>query len=289
MKIFFFGLFFLLLSAVFFSSSGLIVKPVTVISSTTTVRDKWEKTARATDIPVEYNVMANIVKIFQNRSPKEWGEYVTGVRTRLDTNEKVLALTFDACGGSGGNGYDKDLIDYLIKESVPATLFINSRWIDQNNGIFISLAENSLFEIENHGTEHKPLSVNGKSAYGIEGTKSVKNAIEEVKTNEDKIYKLTGKKPSYYRSGTNYYDDVAIEILGELREEAVGYSVLGDAGATFSASQIKAACIGVQSGSIIIFHMNHPEKDTAEGIRVIVPLLRANGFQFVKLEDYPLK
>ena len=62
--------------------------------------------------------------------PREWGESVAGVKTRLATQEKVIALTFDACG-SAGDGYDKDLIDYLEQEQIPATLFINDRWIDK--------------------------------------------------------------------------------------------------------------------------------------------------------------
>lgn len=62
------------------------------------------------------------------------GLKITGVLTRLATKDKVIALTFDACGGKGGSGYDRKLIDYLIKENIPATLFINARWIDANKG-----------------------------------------------------------------------------------------------------------------------------------------------------------
>jgi hypothetical protein len=36
-----------------------------------------------------------IISRFAGRVPKEWAEDVRGVKTRLDTNQKVLALTFD--------------------------------------------------------------------------------------------------------------------------------------------------------------------------------------------------
>jgi len=239
--------------------------------------------------PGEDDGIARILDTYENLIPAQWGEAVTGVRTRLDTDEKVVALTFDACGGKGGSGCDTELIGYLVQESVPATLFINARWIDENEDVFMALTQNSLFEIENHGAEHRPLSVTGRSAYGIDGTQNVRAVIDEVRSCGDKIYKLTGRRPGYFRSGTNYYDEIAVSVVKELGAEAVGYSLLGDAGATYSAAQIKKACLNAKPGSIIIFHMNHPEKETAEGIREAVPALRAKGFRFVRLGDYPLK
>lgn len=47
------------------------------------------------------------------RTPTEWGENVTGVKRRFQTDKKEIALTFDACGGDYGNGYDEKLITYL--------------------------------------------------------------------------------------------------------------------------------------------------------------------------------
>lgn len=238
--------------------------------------------------PSEAAVTASLLREYQNVKPTQWDIVVKGVKTRLDTTDKVVALTFDACGGKGGDGYDKELIDYLIKQNVPATLFINSRWIDENRDAFLSLSKNTLFEIENHGSEHKPLSVDGKSAYDISGTKNAQGVIDEVQPNADKIYKLTGRKPLFFRSGTDYYDDVAVRIVVGLGEQAVAFSLLGDAGATYSTAEIKNACLAAKPGDIIIFHMNHPEKDTAEGIMEVVPALRAKGFAFVHLADYPL-
>lgn len=231
-----------------------------------------------------------LVNKYQNQLPAYWGENVPGVITKINTENKVIALTFDACGGPGSSsGYDKELIDFLIKEKVPATLFINARWIDANYDIFMELAKNPLFEIENHGSLHKPLSVNGKSAYNIAGTLNISEVVDEILMNERKIENLTGRKPIYFRSGTAYYDDVAVKIVGDLGLKAVNYNVLGDAGATFNTEQVKSACLNAAPGSIILMHMNHPEKYTAEGVIAAVPQLKNRGFSFVKLEDYDSK
>ena len=235
------------------------------------------------------SIKRKVVEEFSGRTPKEWGETVTGVKTELDTDDIVIALTMDACGSPKGKGFDAALINYLEKEKIPATLFVNSRWIDANREIFQRLAANPLFEIANHGTQHKPASVAGKSAYGIAGTRDVAELVDEIELNSMKIKKLTGKKPKYYRSGTAYYDEVAVAVANRLGYEVAGFSVLGDAGATYTASQVKEALLKADPGSIVILHMNHPEGKTSAGIIATVPELKKQGFRFVKLSDYELR
>jgi len=226
---------------------------------------------------------------FSARKPSQWGERVTGVLTRLDTSDKVIALTLDACGSAKGRGVDSRLIDFLIREQIPATLFINARWIDANLELFKTIAANPLFEIANHGTWHKPASVSGRSVYGISGTKNAAELVAEIEQNARKIEAITGKRPTLYRSGTAYYDDVAVEIANALKHQVAGYSLLGDAGATYSAAQVTAALLKATPGDIALLHMNHPEAGTGAGIIAAVPELKRRGFRFVRMSDYPLK
>jgi peptidoglycan/xylan/chitin deacetylase (PgdA/CDA1 family) len=226
---------------------------------------------------------------FSGRTPHQWGENVPGVRTRLATEEKVLALTLDACGSAKGSGLDAALLEFLVQEQIPATLFINARWIDANPELFQRLAANPLFEIANHGLRHKPASVNGRSVYGIHGTRDVADLVDEIELNARKIEAISGVRPKLYRSGTAYYDEVAVEISRYLKHDVAGYSVLGDAGATFTAPQVRAALLKSTPGDILLCHMNHPESGTAAGIIAAVPELRKRGFRFVRMSDYPLK
>ena len=231
-------------------------------------------------------IKENMTSKYKNEIPTQWGEKVAGVKTQINTTDKIIALTFDACGGSAlGNGYDSELIYFLRKENIPATLFINSRWIDANYNTFMALSKIPQFEIENHGYLHKPLSVNGKSAYGITGTQNIGEVVDEVILNERKIEELTGRKPKFFRSGTAYYDEVAVKIINEIGEDTVNFNVLGDAGATYTKEQVSKACLSAPPGSILIFHMNHPEKETAEGIMAAIPKLKIMGYKFVKLDN----
>ena len=236
----------------------------------------------------DYNALkGSIAARYAGVEPREWGERVPGVKTRLATREKVIALTFDACGSAKGMALDGRLVEFLEKEQVPATLFINGRWIGPNRAAFDRLAANPLFEIANHGLRHRPASVNGRSAYGIAGTKTVAELVDEIESNARDIAALTGRKPRFYRSGTAYYDEVAVRVAAELGEDVAGFSVLGDAGATYSRDQVRRALLSAVSGDIVILHMNHPESGTAAGVMDAVPELKRRGFRFVRLSDYP--
>ncbi|MDP3291481.1 MAG: polysaccharide deacetylase family protein [Sulfuricurvum sp.] len=218
--------------------------------------------------------------------PAQWGENVSGVVRTFNSSKKEIALTFDACGGSfRSSQYDAQLIDFLSNNHIQATLFINSRWIQSNPEIFAKLAANPLFEIANHGTAHRPLSINGKSVYNIPGTASAEEVAKEINGNGDLIEKLTGKRPLFFRSGTAYYDEQAVIIAHRNRVEIAGFSVLGDAGATFSAPKVMQQLLTSHSGDILLFHMNHPEGGTREGIIEGVTKLKADGFSFVRLSE----
>jgi peptidoglycan/xylan/chitin deacetylase (PgdA/CDA1 family) len=239
--------------------------------------------------PQESKTKESIITEFAGKVPQEWGKAVTGVKTRLNTDQKVIALTFDACGHPRGNGYDKKLIHYLQQEGIGATLFISGTWIDANPNIFGQLARISLFEIENHGLNHKPCSVNGRSAYGIEGTSSVGELVDEIEQNGVKIQSLTGRKPRYYRPGTAHCDEIGVRVAYALGYEVVSFSILGDGGASFSRNEVKQALLNAPPSSIVLMHMNHPDGETAEGLMDAIPQLRKRGFRFDRLSQYSLR
>ncbi len=217
--------------------------------------------------------------------PQQWSETTDRVKTRIETNDKILALTMDACG-SKGDSLDEDLIAFLTENKIPATVFITGRWIDKYPEKFQQLAQNPLIEIENHGQEHRPASLNGNSIYGIKGTAHAGELYDEVKKNADKIEKLIGRRPIFYRSGTAYYDEGATEMIESMGFQSIGFAILGDKGATYSAEEVEKAFLEAKPGDIIICHMNHPEKETGKGVMRVLPKLLEEGFKFVQLKDY---
>ncbi|MEV4560212.1 polysaccharide deacetylase family protein [Kitasatospora sp. NPDC049285] len=226
---------------------------------------------------------AAVVARYAGLAPAQWGTEVTGVRTT--TSGTALALTFDACGGPGGDGYDAELIGVLRRLAVPATLFLNARWIDANPGPFHELAADPLFELGNHGTAHRPLSVTGRAAYGITGTADAGAVYDEVAGNHAKLTALLGRPPRYFRSGTAHYDEIATRIVADLGEGVAGFSVNGDAGATFTAEQVRRTVAAAGPGAIVIGHVNHPGSGTAPGFAAALPALLDAGRRFRRLSD----
>jgi len=169
---------------------------------------------------------AQVVARYGHLRPHSWGFGGPGVIRDLAMSRRVIALTFDACGGRGGSGYDQALIGFLRRREVPATLFLNSRWIDANPAVVRQLAGEPLFEIANHGTRHLPLSVTGRSAYGIAGTRNAGEVYDEVARNQAKLTRLLGVPPRWFRAGTGYCDDVAAQIVTAMGERFVSFSVL---------------------------------------------------------------
>jgi len=220
-----------------------------------------------------------------------WGEFVKGVDEDLVTKNKLLALTFDACGGPHGSGYDAELIQFLRKEKIPATLFVTGKWIDANYTTFMELSRDTLFEIENHGLNHQPCSIDGESEYGIKGTPDVPDAFDEIEANERKIEHITGRRPLFYRSATAYIDEACAKIARQLHVTAISFDVLsGDAVPRTPVAVIeKSVLTNVKPGALIIMHFNHPEWNTYESLLRIIPILKQRGYAFVKLADYPLK
>jgi peptidoglycan/xylan/chitin deacetylase (PgdA/CDA1 family) len=112
---------------------------------------------------------------------------------------------------------------------------------------------------------------------------------DEIEGNALKIQSLTGRKPKYYRPATATCDEICVEIANALGYEVVHFSVLGDAGATYTKKQVKEALLKAPSSSIILMHLNRPGSETAEGVKEAIPELKERGYRFVKLEEYGLK
>ena len=228
---------------------------------------------------------------FAQARPGQWGEFVQGVDEDLVTQQKIIALTFDACGGPHGSGYDAELVDYLRREKIPATLCVTGRWIDRNPATFRELARDPLFEIANHGFNHRPCSIDGESEYGIRGTPDAADAFDEIEANRRKIQALTGKAPRFFRSATAFTDEACARLAHQLGVTMFSFDVLsGDAVAGTPKEVITANVVkGVRPGAIVIMHFNRPAWNSAEALRDIVPALRAQGYQFARLQDFPLR
>ena len=198
-----------------------------------------------------------------------------------------VALTLDACGGR----FDVDLVEFLIRQRIPATLFITRKWIRRNpSGVALIKAHADLFEVENHGANHIPAVIGpGREVYGIAGVPDLQHLRSEVSEGARAIETAFGVVPRWYRDATAVYDPQAIEEIERMGYRIAGFSVNADVGATLPQATIEHRLQRVRGGDVIIAHMNKPDSDTAEGLAVGLAELQRQGYVFVRLDQAELQ
>lgn len=205
--------------------------------------------------------------------------------TQAEPNKKI-ALTLDACGGK----YDDDLIEFLIKNRIPATIFATKKWLDRNpHGLSDIKAHLDLFDVEDHGEKHIPAVIGkGRTVYGIPGEPDVVHLRREVVEGAHAVEEATGIAPHWYRGATGEYDAQSIKEIEKLGYKIAGFSVNADDGATSKKLAIEKRLGNVKAGDVIIAHMNKPASDSAEGLAVGLASLLKAGFVFVRLDQVEL-
>ncbi|MDR3043811.1 MAG: polysaccharide deacetylase family protein [Desulfovibrio sp.] len=248
---------------------------------------------------------AHLVARYGGQQPAQWGPALPGTLTRLPVSgvsgvpgvsgasavppaplaskagPVTVALTFDACGG----GYDATIIALLRELRVPATLFLAGPWLAAHPAEAADLAADPLFEIANHGARHRPASVTGRAAYGIRGTRTVAEFVDEVESNARRLAALTGARPRFYRAATLFSDEVAVRIAADLGQTVTGCTVAADAGATLPAPVVARNLLAARNGDILLLHMNKPNAGSGAGLRAALPELLRRGVRFVHLSD----
>jgi peptidoglycan/xylan/chitin deacetylase (PgdA/CDA1 family) len=239
--------------------------------------------------PEDYQLLREIITTeFSGQAPHEWGESVAGVKTRLKTEDKVVALGVDTCDLMA-KGQDAKLIKFLIAENIPATLFICGEWVDKNSATLKKLAANPLFEIANQGISRKACSVNGKAAGGVSGTNNVEELFAEIEQNARKIEAVTGILPQYYHPGAGYYDEVAVRIVRALGYEALGSSSRSSQGRSLNRKQALDVLVNPVAGAIAILGGVSLQSTFVDNVIESVRKLRSKGYKFVKVSDYTLE
>lgn len=199
----------------------------------------------------------------------------------------AVALTLDACSG----GYDGDLIEFLIRRRIPATIFATRKWLARNPiGVSVIKAHLDLFDVEDHGENHIPAVIGaGRRVYGIPGEPDVVHLRREVTEGARAITEIIGIAPHWYRGATAEYDAQSIDEIGKLGYRIAGFSVNADAGATLNRRAIAGRLKRVKAGDVIIAHMNKPASESAEGLSAGLRELQRSGFVFVRLDQFDLQ
>ena len=134
-----------------------------------------------------------------------------GVITKLPSEEKIIALTFDACETKTPAYLDEGILSYLVEEKIPFTIFVSGKFANRNKERLKEISKLDFVEIENH-------SLNHLRNMGRLSDEKVKNEVIE---NEKILSDIIGKKTKFFRFPGGNYNQRVLDVV-----ENLGYKVV---------------------------------------------------------------
>jgi polysaccharide deacetylase family sporulation protein PdaB len=187
----------------------------------------------------------------------------------VDTNEKKIALTFDA---SWGQDNTEKILDILDKYNVKATFFLVGAWVDAHPDL-LKIIYDKGHEIGNHTNRHPNMN-----------TITKEKLIKEMETVDAKIIKITGKGTTLFRAPSGDYNDLIIDTVKSSNRYCIQWDVdsidwKGE-GADIEYERIIKK---TKAGSIILFH--NEATYTPQNLPRIIEYFQNKGYQFSKVSD----
>ncbi|MBY3036155.1 polysaccharide deacetylase family protein [Rhizobium laguerreae] len=193
-----------------------------------------------------------------------------------------IALTFDACMGQA----DERILSTLVRERIPATIFVTARWLKRNPAALAVFLQNpDLFELENHGQNHIPAVDRPTLIYGVASAGSPQAVRQEVEGGAAAMVAAGIPAPRWFRGSTAEYDLSAIGEIRAMGYHIAGYSVNGDGGSLLGAGITEKRIASAKDGDVVISHINQPTHAAGEGVAKALVDLKVKGTQFVRLGD----
>lgn len=191
----------------------------------------------------------------------------------VDREDKKISLTFDVNWAE--NDYLYEILDLLDENNIKATFFIMGKWVIYPEGNREKLVEihKRGHEIGNHSYVHPDFKNIGKE-----------RIIEEVKKTEEIIEKEVGVKTNLFRFPSGSYSQESLSVIHGLQYKSIQWDVDSvDWKGESKEREYKKVIDNVKSGSILLYHNNG--KYTVENLKEIIPKLKLEGYEFVKISD----
>lgn len=187
----------------------------------------------------------------------------------VETDEKKIALTFDA---AWGDDFTEGILDILDKNKIKGTFFLVGFWVDDHPENVVEIDKRG-HEVGNHSTNHPYMTQLDDS-----------EAIKELSETSDKIEKLIDKKPVLFRPPFGDYDDRIIKLCRENGYYTIQWDVDSLDWKELGAQPvIDRVARNVRNGSIVLFHNN--AKYILEYLPIVIERLKGEGYEFVTVSE----
>jgi len=191
---------------------------------------------------------------------------------KVDTNKKLVALTFDI---SWGEKVPEPVLDVLEHEHVTkATFFLSGPWTARHPDIAKRI-KSMGYEIGSHGNLHKDFS-----HYPDNWIR------QQVTLAEKSIHEVTGVKPNLIRTPNGDFNPRVIQCLNSMGYTVVQWNTDSLDWKNPGVGAIQNRVLKrVVPGDIILMHASDSSKQTAQALPAVISGLRAKGYQFVTVSE----
>ncbi len=191
---------------------------------------------------------------------------------KIDTKDKVVALTFDI---SWGTKVPDPVLDVLEKQNVKkATFFLSGPWTLRHADIAKRI-KSMGFEIGNHGNLHKDFSHYPDSWIR-----------EQVGLSTKAIKQVTGVKTTLIRTPNGDFNPRVLQCLNQMGYTVIQWNTDSLDWMNPGVSNISNRVLTrVVPGDIILMHASDSSKQIVQALPTIISGLRAKGYQFVTVSE----
>lgn len=193
--------------------------------------------------------------------------------TQGNTNEKVIALTFD--DGSDGTNFGS-ILNILSQNGIKATFFLTGSGANAHPQ-HVKNAFAAGHDIGNHSFDHPDFTKVSKT-----------QILSQLSQTETIIKNLTGHttKP-YFRAPYGATNGTVLKIVGDAGYSYTFHWTIDSLDWTGnSASTIQSRVMNnLQPGTIVLMHTGYGATGTLQALKSLIPQLKSQGYRFVTVSQ----
>lgn len=189
----------------------------------------------------------------------------------VETEEKKIALTFDAAWGNEDTG---TILEILKKNNVKVTFFMTGGWVESYPEDVKAILKDG-HDLGNHSENHKNMSQISDA-----------DKKEELMKVHEKVRELTGYEMFLFRPPYGDYDNAVVNVAKECGYYAIQWDVDSLDWKDYGVDSIIKTVTGhkhLGGGSIILCH--NGAKYTAQALNELIQTLKDQGYTFVPLSE----
>lgn len=198
------------------------------------------------------------------------------MQKRTDSGEKIemkekklVALTFD---DGPTIGITDQVLDVLQENQVAASFFLIGQQITPQTEYLVKRAHDMGCTIENHSKTHQ--SMPGQSKQEI---------VDEIRETTEHIEKIVGEKPEFFRPPYIDYDQKMYDLID--LTFISGYGCEDWLPEVSAKERVERLLKVARPGFMILLHDMEGNTQTVEAIRMLIPELKKQGYEFVTIRD----